>query len=356
MKGTNKKMTQGSLMRLEELRSGFRGTDQYIDFLAKEETIRRILEMKEEKDVLILGHNYMEPLIYQISGEGERGDSLALSKYAAKARNPIILFDGVRFMAETAKILNPEKKVLIADLEAGCSLADPFGAKDVLEYRARYPEAPVVTYINSYAEVKAESDYCCTSANALDVVKHAASESGSERVVFLPDSFMGENLQKELVKEGSNIDLIYPGKKDNKFGSCIVHEKISAVDIRVIRRQFNLPKGGNDTAVLVHWECKPEVLDVADMYGSTSEMIRYVSSHPELKRVYLGTECEMSANLANEFPQVEFIRSCMVHCPHMRKITLDKILYSLENEVYEVNVPEQIRVKALGAIERMIAI
>ena len=349
-------MPASNIVRLEDMRLKFRNTDQYIDFLAKEDTIRKILQLKEEKNVLILGHNYMEPIVYQISGEKERGDSLALSKYAATAQNPIILFDGVRFMAETAKILNPEKKVLIADLEAGCSLADPFKAADVLEYKARYPGAPVVTYINSYAEVKAESDYCCTSANALRVVKHAASESGTKKVVFLPDSFMGENLQKELGKEGSDIDLIYPGKEDNKFGSCIVHEKISADNIRLIRKQFDMPNGSKDSAVLVHWECKPEVLDEAEFYGSTSEMIKYVASHPELKRVYLGTECEMSANLSSEFPEVEFIKSCMVHCPHMRKITLDKILRSLENEVYEVNVPEDVRVRALGAIERMLAI
>src|SRR3989338_445128 len=169
--------------RLQYMERALKETDQYIDFLANKDTIEKILELKEKKNVLILGHNYMAPLVYNISGKNERGDSLQLSQYAAKSDNPIILFDGVRFMAETAKILNPEKKVLIADLEAGCSLADPFSAKDVLEYRTRYPEAPVVTYINSYAEVKAESDYCCTSANALDVVKHAASESGSERVV-----------------------------------------------------------------------------------------------------------------------------------------------------------------------------
>lgn len=333
-----------------------REPDQYVDFLAKKDLIRRILDLRERKDVLVLGHNYMEPLIYHLSGEKERGDSLALSMYAARTDKPIILFDGVRFMAETAKILNPHKKVLIADLTAGCSLADPFKADDVRAYRKRFPKAPVVTYINSYAEIKAESDYCCTSANVVKVVLHAAREFGSGRVIFFPDSLMGANVQKELERTGHDLDLIYPGKYDSNFGRCEVHEKFTAEHIRDIRKQHGIPKGAHDAAVLVHWECSPEVLEEADFHGSTSQMAAYVKNHRQLRRVYLATECEMAANLATEFPQVEFVRTCNIFCQHMRKITLEKILYSLENEAYEVNVPEPTRSKARVAIERMLRI
>ncbi len=328
--------------------------DQYLDFLAKRETIEEILKLRQEKNILILGHNYMHPLVYQLSDV--KGDSLALAKYAAEADNDIILFDGVLFMAETAKILNPDKKILIADPEAGCSLADPFKAEDVQNYKRRFPGAPVVTYINSYAEVKAESDYCCTSANGLKVVKHAAKESRNGRVIFLPDSLMGANLQIELTNEGSEIDLIYPGKYDHNFGRCEVHEKFTPELIKQIRKQHAISKADPRTAVLVHWECSPEVLDEADFYGSTSEMSQYIRNHPELKRVFLGTECEMSANLASDFLNVEFVRSCQNFCQHMQKITLEKILYSLEHEVYEVNVDEQVAKKALTSIERMLKI
>jgi quinolinate synthase len=330
--------------------------DQYLDFMVKKETIERILELREKKNVLILGHNYMEPLIYHLSGEQERGDSLALSAYAAKSDKPVILFDGVRFMAETAKILSPEKKVLIADLSAGCSLADPFRAEDVIRYRELYPGAPVVTYVNSYAEVKAESDYCCTSANAIKVVKHAAREFNTQRVIFFPDSLMGQNIQREFEREGIALDIIYPGKYDGEFGRCEVHEKFTAQHIRDIRKQHGLTPGSEETAVLVHWECAPEVVDEADFCGSTSQMAQYVRERPQLRKVYLATECEMAANLACEFPSVEFVRSCNIFCQHMRKITLDKILYSLENDVYEVDVPEPIRIRALKAVERMLSI
>src|SRR3989344_1935000 len=343
--------------RIDEIESALKSEgDQYLDFLANKEKIERILELQEKKDVLILGHNYMIPLVYQLTGQQYRGDSLGLSREAAKAKNQIILFNGVVFMAETAKILNPEKKVLISDLEAGCSLADPFRAKDVLEYKARFPRIPVVTYINSYADVKAETDYCCTSANALKVVEHAAKEFGVDRVIFLPDSFMGKNIEDEFNLEGKKIDVIYPGKYDKNFGRCEVHEKFTLEMIIDIRKQFNMPKNATSTAVLAHWECRSEVLREADFYGSTTGMGRYLKAHPELKKVYLATECEMAANLASEFPNIEFVRACSIFCQHMRKITLDKILHGLENEVYEVFVEESIRRKALVSIERMLAL
>lgn len=327
-----------------------------IDYEVNKDKIERILQLRDEKNVLILGHNYMHPLVYQLSGRSQRGDSLALSKYAAQTDKPVILFDGVRFMAETAKILNPSKTVLIADLSAGCSLADPFKAEDVIEYKERFKGIPVVTYINSYADVKAESDYCCTSGNALEVVKHASKTYGTDKVIFLPDSLMGENLQKDINKSSIGIELIYPGKYDDKRGACEVHEQFTPEHLKDIRLQYDIPKGGKDAAILVHWECKPEVLDESDFYGSTFEMGKYIRDNPQVKRVWLGTECEMSANLAAEFPSVEFVKSCAVFCPHMRKITLDKILYSLENMVYEVNIDPHIASRAKKSIDRMLEV
>ncbi len=330
--------------------------DQYLDFLAQRDKIARILELKETKNVLILGHNYMGPLVYNLSGENERGDSLQLSQYASKSDKPIILFDGVRFMAETAKILNPNKKVLIADLAAGCSLADPFGAEEVLAYKKEYPGLPVVLYINSYAAAKAEADYCCTSSNGLKVVRHAAQEFGTRQVIFLPDSLMGKNLEEEVRLAGEDLELIYPGKRDQKYGACEVHEQITAEMVQAIRKQYGLFREDSATAVLVHWECRPEVLAEADFHGSTSAMIKYIKDHPLLQRVYLGTECEMTANLQNEFLGIEFVRTCALACQHMAKITLDKILDALTREAPEVQVPEHIRLRALHSIERMLEI
>ena len=322
---------------------------------AHQETITKILTLKKQKNVLILGHNYMHPLVYNLSDPDARGDSLALSMYAAKTDKPIILFDGVRFMAETAKILNPKKKVLIADKRAGCSLADPFRREDVLQLKQQYPNIPVITYVNSYAEVKAESDYCCTSANALKVIKHAAEKYKTNRVIFLPDSLMGENLQREL----PDITIIYPGKGNSlPKGTCEVHDKFTLNDIQMIRKQHNIPKGHPKRAVLVHWECTPEVVQEADFCGSTSQMANYIKQYnPE--KVFLATECEMAANLSVEFPQTEFIRQCNVYCQHMRRITLKGILSALETEnkeKHEVVVDEEIRKKALIPIQRMLEI
>ena len=328
--------------------------DQYLEFEAHKHLIAEILRLRDANNVLILGHNYMAPLVYHLSDKHARGDSLALSRVAAQTDHPIILFDGVRFMAETAKILSPSKKVLIADPEAGCSLADPYTAEDVCEFRRRFPKAPVVTYVNSYADIKAESDYCCTSANGLQVVLHASRTFNSREVIFFPDSLMGANIQNEL--ESHDIDVIYPGKYDEKFGRCEVHEQFKKEHILQIREQYHIPRGGRDAAVLVHWECTPEVVAEADFCGSTSEMSRYIVDHPELKRVFLGTECEMAANLAIEYPQVEFVRTCNIFCQHMRKITLEKILFSLQNGVYEVTVDPHIAARARKAIDRMLEV
>lgn len=328
--------------------------DQHLEFEANRETIAEIIRLRDEKNVLILGHNYMAPLVYHLSPDYARGDSLALSRIAAESDHPIILFDGVRFMAETAKILNPSKKVIIADMDAGCSLADPFSPEDVQRFRDRHPGAPVVTYVNSYADIKAVSDYCCTSANCKQVVIHAAKTFGTDKVIFFPDSLMGANLAVELKDEG--IQIIYPGTDDQSYGACEVHEKFTPQHLQEIRQQFHLPKNSSDTAVLAHWECKPEVVEEADFCGSTSQMSQYIADRPQLKRVFLATECEMAANLSLEFPEVEFVKSCNIFCQHMQKITLEKILHSLQHEVHEVHVDPEIAKKAKVAIDRMLEI
>lgn len=341
--------------QIEKIDQALQNTpDQYLEFQVKRDLIERILQLKEEKNVMILGHNYMHPLVYQLSGVEERGDSLALSRRAAESDKPVILFDGVLFMAETAKILSPDKKVLIADKTAGCSLADPFTGDDVIAFKKRYPGVPVVTYINSYATVKAESDYCCTSANAVNVVLHASKTFGTDQVIFFPDSLMGANIQQEIKEHG--IDVIYPGKYDETFGRCEVHEQFKPQHIRDIREQYNIPKGADDAMVMVHWECSPEVIAESDYHGSTSQMAKHIKNHPELKRVFLGTECEMAANLASEFPEVEFVKSCQMYCEHMRKITLEKILHSLETEQYEVHVDPETAKRAKIAIDRMLEV
>lgn len=339
---------------MQDIDRELRRSDHYVDFKAEEDKVRRILELRDQKNVLLLGHNYMEPLVYHLSGKHERGDSLALSIYAAQTNKPIILFDGVRFMAETAKILNPSKIVRIADMSAGCSLADPFRAEDILEYKKRYPGLPVVLYINSYADAKAESDYVCTSANDKEMVELAANEFGTRRVIFLPDSYMGQNIQNEFDKESAGVEVIYPGRYDKKFGRCEVHEQFDAEMLRIMRKQHGLVKGDARYALLAHPECKPEVVAEADFSGSTSAMSRYIRDHAELEKVFLATECEMSANLAAEYPNVEFVKACAASCQHMRKITLDKILYSLEHDVYEINVDESTAERARAPIQRML--
>ena len=342
---------------LASFREQFRGTAYEIDVAANEDKIRRILQLKAEKNVLILGHNYMRPMIYSLSDDEAKGDSLALSRHAAKTDCPIILFDGVRFMAETAKIINPEKKVLIASKLAGCSLAEPISAEDVRHLKDCYPGVPVVTYINSYADVKAESDICCTSANAIQVILHITNAAGTDRAIFLPDSLMGENLQRELDEMACGVDLIYPGKKnDLAEGKCEVHEQFTVEQLRTIRSDYDIPKGHLRRAVLAHWECPQEVIEEADFHGSTSQMANYIRDNgPE--RVYLATECEMAANLESEFPQTEFVRACAVYCSHMRQITIDGILSALETEDpvrHEITLDEDVRVRALKPIQRML--
>jgi quinolinate synthase len=298
--------------------------DQAIDL------IKEIRELKKQKNAVILGHNYMTPDVYYGVSDFV-GDSLGLAKQASEVDADIILFNGVHFMAETASVLNPQKKVLIADLQAGCSLAESITAEDVRRLKQMYPGVPVVTYINCSAEVKAETDVCCTSANALKIVQSIDSDT----IIFLPDVYLGKNIQKQ-----TNKRLILWEK-----GKCMVHEQYTKQDIEYYRKQFD------DLLVIAHPECNTDVTEASDFTGSTSQMADFIRKSPR-KNVLLVTECSMADNLRSEFPDKNFIGTCHT-CPHMKKITLAKIRDALLYEQYEVKVPEEIAEKARKSILRM---
>ena len=294
--------------------------------------IAAIREWKQKRQAVILAHNYQTPEIFH--GVADlTGDSLALAQQAAKTDADVIVLCGVHFMAETAKLLNPEKTVLIPDLRAGCSLAASITAADVRALRARYPGVPVVTYVNTSAEVKAESDLCCTSANAVQAVESL----GVDRVIFLPDEYLGK-----YVAAQTNVEIIL------WQGHCEVHERFTADDLRLFRED------NPDIYVLAHPECPPDVLEEADFVGSTAGMIRHVDQKRP-RQVVMLTECSMSDNVAVEFPDVNFIRPCNL-CPHMKRITLQKILHALETMQYEVLVDEDVARRARRAVERMLEI
>jgi quinolinate synthase len=310
--------------------------------------------LKAERGAVILGHNYMEPALFH-SVPDFTGDSLELSRQAATTDADPIVFCGVRFMAETAKILNPTKAVLIPSLNAGCSLAASITADDVRRLRQQFPGVPVVSYINTYADVKAESDICCTSGNAAAVIESLHTDT----VIFLPDEYLAKNVAKETQKHiifpvsdplsvtrlGNELDCTLVGW----HGKCEVHDKFSVDDIRRIREQFP------DVVVLAHPECSPEVVEAADFSGSTSAMIRYVEK-THAPRYLLLTECSMGDNIAAENPEKEMLRLCSVRCPHMNQITLEDTLNSLLYDRYQVEVPEEIQVRARRAVERMLEI
>jgi quinolinate synthase len=318
----------------------------------KAEIADEILRLKEERQAVILGHNYMEPALFH-SIPDYTGDSLELSRKAARVDRPIIVFCGVRFMAETAKILNPQKMVLLPAEKAGCSLAASITAEDVRQLKARFPGVPVVTYVNTYADVKAESDICCTSGNATAVVESL----GADTVIFLPDEYLARNVARETGKH-----IIFPtltGSKDPETeldfqmvgwrGRCEVHEKFTVGDIRNIREQFP------DVVILAHPECSPEVTAAADYSGSTSAMIRYIEK-THAPRFLLLTECSMADNILAAHPDKEMLRLCSVRCPHMNQITLEDTRDALVHLRYVIEVPEPIRVRAAQAVERMVAI
>jgi quinolinate synthase len=294
--------------------------------------VKAINDLKKERNAVILAHNYMTPEIFHCIGDFV-GDSLQLAKEAAKTDAEIIVQCGVHFMAETAKLLSPEKTVLIPDLKAGCSLAESITAADVRALREAYPGVPVVTYANTSAAVKAECDICCTSANAVKVVESLRVP----RVIFVPDEFLAK-----YVASQTDVEII------SWKGHCEVHERFTAEDLRAAR------EADPGVKIIAHPECPPDVLAEADFTGSTTGMINYVKDHHP-KKVVMVTECSMSDNVAAETPGIEFVRPCNL-CPHMKRITLPKILDSLVYLKEEITIDLEVAERARASVERMVGL
>ena len=291
--------------------------------------IHKINKLKKEKNAVILAHNYQTPEIYHGISDFS-ADSLALAVEAAKTKADIIVMCGVHFMAETAKLMSPEKKVLLPDMRAGCSLSSSITGEDVRNLKKKYPGVPVVSYVNTSADVKAETDVCCTSANAVKIVKSL----GVKKVIFLPDDFLAK-----YVASQTDVEII------SWKGTCEVHEQFNDQEINEIR------KNNPGIKIIAHPECPPDVIKASDFAGSTSGMIKYVrDNQPE--KVMMVTECSMSDNVQIDNPNVKFIRPCNL-CPHMKRITLPKVLKCLENETNEILMSDETIEKARKSVERM---
>jgi len=303
------------------------------EWLAFAPNVEAILRLKRERNAVLLAHNYQIPEIFHTVADIV-GDSLALAREAAKTDADVIVLAGVHFMAETAKLLNPDKTVLIPDTRAGCSLADSITPADIRLLRARYPGVPVVTYVNTSAAVKAESDICCTSGNAAKVI----ASLGVPRVIMLPDEYLAKNVAAQV----PDVEVIA------WTGHCEVHERFTPEDIREVR---NAHPG---VVVLAHPECPPEVVAEADFAGSTAAMVDYVGERRPA-RVVLVTECSMSDNVALQYPDIDFVRPCNL-CPHMKRITLANIRHSLERLEHEVTVDPALAGQARRAVERMLQV
>ena len=320
----------------ESLYAKVSGVIPRIEWPAYAPVVAEINRIKRQKNAVILAHNYMTPEIFHCVGDFV-GDSLALAREAARTDAKIIVQAGVHFMAETSKILSPEKTVLIPSMEAGCSLASSITGADVRLLKQKYPGLPVVTYVNTSADVKAESDICCTSGNAVKVVEQIASDFGTDTVIMIPDKYLARNVAAQ-----TGVKVI------TWEGACEVHERFTAQQIRDYRA------ANPGIVVLAHPECPPEVVAEADFAGSTAAMIGYVGSHrPE--RVVLITECSMSDNVAADNPGTQFVRPCNL-CPHMKRITLKAILHSLETMTHEVLIDPAIAARAKAPIDRMLAV
>jgi len=294
--------------------------------------VHQINKLKKEKNAVILAHNYQTPEIYHGVADFS-ADSLALAVEASKTSADIIVMAGVHFMAETAKLMSPSKKVFLPDMNAGCSLSSSITGKDVRLLKEKYPGVPVVSYVNTSAEVKAETDVCCTSANAVKIVKSL----GVKKVIFLPDEYLAKYVASQI-----DVEII------SWKGICIVHDQFTENEIKEIR------KNNPGIKIIAHPECPPEVIRASDFAGSTSGMINYVKNN-QPKKVMMVTECSMSDNIQVENPNVEFIRPCNL-CPHMKRITLPKILDCLENETGEIIIDRDIINKARSSVEKMVAI
>jgi len=292
--------------------------------------VDEVRRLKAERNAVVLAHNYQTRDIFHCVADVV-GDSLALARKAAAIEADVIVMAGVHFMAETAKLMNPDRTVLIPDTRAGCSLAESITAAEVRALRARYPGVPVVTYVNTSAAVKAESDICCTSANAVQVVESL----GVDRAILLPDEYLARNVAAQTEVE----ILTWPGR-------CEVHETFTAAQVDAVRRDHP------DTLVIAHPECPPEVIAAADFSGSTSGMADYIArQRPE--SVALITECSMGDNLRGLFPRTEFVSACSL-CPHMKRITLDNMAQALRELRPEVTVPEEVAERARRAVQRMV--
>jgi len=291
--------------------------------------IHKINKLKKEKNAVILAHNYQTPEIYHGISDFS-ADSLALAVEAAKTKADIIVMCGVHFMAETAKLMSPEKKVLLPDMRAGCSLSSSITGEDVRNLKKKYPGVPVVSYVNTSADVKAETDVCCTSANAVKIVKSL----GVKKVIFLPDDFLAK-----YVASQTDVEII------SWKGTCEVHEQFNDQEINEIR------KNNPGIKIIAHPECPPDVIKASDFAGSTSGMIKYVKDN-QPEKVMMVTECSMSDNVQIDNPNVKFIRPCNL-CPHMKRITLPKVLECLENETNEILMSNETIEKARKSVERM---
>ena len=291
--------------------------------------IYEINKLKKKKNAIILAHNYQTPEIYHGISDFS-ADSLALAVKAAETKADIIIMCGVHFMAETAKLMNPKKKVLLPDMRAGCSLSSSITGDDVRKLKKKYPGVPVVSYVNTSAEVKAETDVCCTSANAVKIV----NSLDVNKVIFLPDDYLAK-----YVASQTDVEII------SWKGTCEVHEKFNDEEINEIR------KNNPDIKIIAHPECPPDVIKASDFAGSTSGMIKYVRDN-QPKKVMMVTECSMSDNIQIDNPNVEFIRPCNL-CPHMKRITLPKILDCLKSESNEILMSNETIEKAKKSVERM---
>ena len=292
--------------------------------------VAAINALKKERNAVVLAHNYMTPEIFHCVAD-ITGDSLALARRAGETDADVIVLAGVHFMAETAKLLNPEKTVLIPDMRAGCSLAESITAADIRKLREKHPGVPVVTYVNTSAEVKAESDICCTSGNAVAIVESL----GCDEVIFLPDEYLAN-----YVAQQTDVKII------TWKGHCEVHERFTPQELEDYRSSYD------ELTIIAHPECPPDVLDVADFVGSTAQMSCFVETRRP-KRVLMVTECSMSDNVAADVTDVEFIRPCNL-CPHMKRITLANIYESLENLEPRVEIDPLVAEKARRAVERML--
>ncbi|MGC8738033.1 MAG: quinolinate synthase NadA [Candidatus Hydrogenedens sp.] len=340
---------------LERMRKRLKGILPEFEIELKSQYAQEIIQLKKEKNAVILGHNYMEPALYH-SIPDYVGDSLQLSTIASKTEADIIVFCGVWFMGETAKILNPNKTVIVPSREAGCSLAEGINRDDLRQLKKKFPGVPVVSYVNTYADTKAESDYCCTSGNAGKVLSYVFKQ-GHHAVIFVPDEYLARNTASELNADFFSPDEITMEEVKSHLAPivigwkarCEVHELFKPEDVDRVRQQYPGVK------IIAHPECHPEVIRKSDFSGSTQGMVSYVKQHPKDK-IALFTECSMGDNVQAEFPEMEIVRACTLRCKHMNLITLEQTLEALQKIQYQVEVPEDIIERAKLPIQRMIEI